>query len=54
MANLSKERWDAAVREHQDILRALTARDVTKLKRLLRDHLANKMASVLTGIEKAA
>jgi DNA-binding GntR family transcriptional regulator len=54
MANLSKERWDAAVREHEDILRALTARDVAKLKRLLRDHLANKMASVLTGIEKAA
>jgi DNA-binding GntR family transcriptional regulator len=54
MANLSKERWDAAVREHEEILRALTARDVAKLKRLLRDHLANKMASVLTGIEKAA
>lgn len=54
MANLSKERWDAAVREHEDILSALAARDVTKLKRLLRDHLANKMASVLTGLEKAA
>jgi DNA-binding GntR family transcriptional regulator len=54
MANLSKERWDAAVREHEEILRALAARDVTRLKRLLRDHLANKMASVLTGLEKAA
>jgi DNA-binding GntR family transcriptional regulator len=54
MANLSKERWDAAVREHEEILRALAARDVAKLKRLLRDHLANKMASVLTGLEKAA
>jgi DNA-binding GntR family transcriptional regulator len=54
MANLSRERWDAAVREHEEILRALAARDVAKLKRLLRDHLANKMASVLTGLEKAA
>jgi DNA-binding GntR family transcriptional regulator len=54
MANLSKERWDAAVREHEEILRALAARDVTRLKRLLRDHLANKMASVLTELEKAA
>ena len=54
MANLSKERWDAAVREHEEILRALAARDVARLKRLLRDHLANKMASVLTGLEKAA
>jgi DNA-binding GntR family transcriptional regulator len=54
MANLSRERWDAAVREHEEILQALAARDVTRLKRLLRDHLANKMASVLTGLEKAA
>jgi len=54
MANLSKERWDAAVREHEEILSALAARDVAKLKRLLRDHLANKMASVLAGLEKAA
>jgi DNA-binding GntR family transcriptional regulator len=54
MANLSKERWDAAVGEHEEILRALAARDVARLKRLLRDHLANKMASVLTGLEKAA
>ena len=54
MANLSKERWDAAVREHEAILTALEARDVRALKRLLRDHLANKLASVMTGLEKAA
>lgn len=53
-ANLSKERWRAAVREHEQILAALEARDVRTLKRLLRDHLANKLASVLTGLEKAA
>lgn len=54
MANLSKERWDAAVREHEEILRALERRDVPALQRLLRDHLANKLASVLSGLEKAA
>jgi DNA-binding GntR family transcriptional regulator len=54
MANLSKERWDEAVREHEQILEALAGRNVAALKRLLRDHLANKLAAVLTGIEKAA
>jgi len=54
MANLSRERWDAAVREHERILAALEARDVASLQALLRDHLANKLASVLTGLEKAA
>lgn len=47
MANLSKERWDAAVREHGEILAALGARDVGRIRRLLSDHLANKVASLL-------
>jgi len=41
MANLSKERWDAAVREHDAILAALSARDVERIKSLLSDHLAH-------------
>jgi DNA-binding GntR family transcriptional regulator len=47
MANLSKERWDAAVREHEEILAALGARDVKRIKALLTDHLTHKLASVL-------
>ena len=47
MANLSKERWDAAVREHDEILAALAARDVKRIKALLTDHLTHKLASVL-------
>jgi len=47
MANLSRERWDAAVREHDEILAALGARDVKRIKALLSDHLARKLASVL-------
>lgn len=54
MANFSRERWDAAVREHEEILHALAHRKVAALKRLLQEHLANKLAAVLTGIEKAA
>lgn len=50
MANLSKERWDAAVREHDEILAALAARDVRRLKVLLSDHLAQKLASVLAAL----
>jgi len=50
MANLSKERWDAAVREHDDILAALAARDVKRIKALLSDHLAHKLASVLAAL----
>jgi DNA-binding GntR family transcriptional regulator len=50
MANLSPERWDAAVREHEAILAALSARDAARLKRLLRDHLSAKLATVLEAI----
>jgi DNA-binding GntR family transcriptional regulator len=50
MANLSKERWDAAVREHDEILAALGARDVKRIKALLQDHLAHKLASVLAAL----
>ena len=50
MANLSKERWDAAVREHDAILAALGARDVKRIKALLSDHLAHKLASVLAAL----
>ena len=46
MANLSRERWDEAVREHERILAALEARDIAQLRRLLHDHLAHKLASV--------
>lgn len=51
MANLSKERWDAAVREHDAILAALSARDVERIKSLLSDHLAHKLSSVLAELK---
>jgi DNA-binding GntR family transcriptional regulator len=50
MANLSQERWDAAVREHGEILEALAAREVDRIKALLSDHLAHKLSSVLADL----
>jgi len=50
MANLSRERWDVAIGEHNEILAALGARDAKRLKALLSDHLAHKLASVLAEL----
>jgi DNA-binding GntR family transcriptional regulator len=50
MANLSKERWDAAIREHEEILAALASRDIKRIKALLSDHLAHKLDSVLASL----
>ncbi|MDP2239834.1 MAG: GntR family transcriptional regulator [Burkholderiales bacterium] len=50
MANLSHERWDAAVGEHEEILAALTARDSARLQALLRDHLAKKLVLVMEAL----
>ncbi|HET8608462.1 MAG TPA: GntR family transcriptional regulator [Burkholderiales bacterium] len=53
MANLSQERWDHAVHEHEQILEALTAHDGARLRDLLQRHLANKFEVVRTAIEPA-
>lgn len=50
MANLSHERWDQAVREHEEILEALSARDSARLQALLRDHLAKKLVLVMEAL----
>jgi len=50
IANLSRERWDSAVREHEDILAALVARDGARLKTLLRDHLAHKLTMAMEAL----
>lgn len=52
MANLSKERWAEAIAEHEEILAALTARDGKKLGRLLKAHLANKLAALAKAFAK--
>ncbi|MGQ9367918.1 GntR family transcriptional regulator [Azospirillum sp. ST 5-10] len=49
MANMEQERWDQAVREHEQILDALTRRDATRLAAELRAHLEHKCAVVLAS-----
>ena len=50
MANLSRERWDHAVEEHEKILDAVIRRDGALLPLLLRSHLGNKMQVVLESL----
>ncbi|MCW5575506.1 MAG: GntR family transcriptional regulator [Burkholderiales bacterium] len=51
LANLSGERWDKAVKEHEEMIEALTRRDGAKLQALLRDHLANKLVMVMEALQ---
>jgi len=46
LANVPHARWDEAMREHEEILAALRARDGPALGRLLRAHLAHKFVVV--------
>jgi DNA-binding GntR family transcriptional regulator len=50
LANLSGERWKKAVKEHEEMIEALTRRDGAKLQMLLRDHLANKLVMVMEAL----
>jgi DNA-binding GntR family transcriptional regulator len=54
MANVSRERWDQAVREHGDILAALSRRDGVRLRGLLQEHLRNKYLALVASAEKNA
>lgn len=44
-ANLAPERWDQAIREHEEMLEALGERDGKRLAEVLRRHLDNKRAA---------
>jgi DNA-binding GntR family transcriptional regulator len=50
IANLSQERWNNAVKEHEQIMDALAARDGARLQALLSDHLANKLVLVMEAL----
>jgi len=45
-ANLTPDRWRAAVEEHEAIAEALLARDAARCSRLMHDHLLQKFASI--------
>jgi DNA-binding GntR family transcriptional regulator len=51
-ANLTASRWDEALREHEDIAATLASRDPETVNRLLRQHIANKLAAILKAREE--
>ena len=51
-ANLSHERWAAAVAEHGEILAAFEKRNSAQLGRLLKRHIANKLAALLAALDQ--
>lgn len=51
-ANLSRERWDRAVAEHDEMLKALVARDGPELGKLMAQHLVNKAAAVKADLQR--
>ena len=46
-SNYIREKWDRAVADHGEMLKALAARDGERLRRVLVDHLAQKRDAVL-------
>ncbi|MBX2839984.1 MAG: GntR family transcriptional regulator [Gammaproteobacteria bacterium] len=46
LANMSQERWQAAVEEHEKILEALDAKNGKELSSILKTHLENKFDTV--------
>ena len=51
VANMSDERWTQAVKEHEEILNALSKRDGTALSDVLKRHLKNKCETVKSHLE---
>lgn len=51
-ANMTQARWDQAMREHEEILAALEARDGEALSAVLNQHLVNKQETVKHAIRE--
>ena len=49
-SNLNRDKWKIAMKEHEAIAQALAARDAALVARLLREHVANKRAVVLSQL----
>ena len=52
-SNFNQVKWDAAVREHQEMIDALTARAAGSLRRILERHLLHKRDTVLEQFDAA-
>jgi len=54
IANLTRERWDEAVREHDQILEALARRDGAALREVLQSHIRNTYQAFTSAAETVA
>ena len=54
VANMTRDRWAQAVAEHEEILRALEARDGVALAQVLKRHLRNKCETVIEALQSEA
>lgn len=52
-SNLNRDKWDAAVAEHADMIDALDAGDGPRLAAVLRGHLDHKRTTVLAQLDQA-
>jgi DNA-binding GntR family transcriptional regulator len=50
-SNLTNERWDKAIEEHNEMLKLLEARDGKKLRALLEKHLLNKRDTIVAELK---
>lgn len=51
-SNLVPEKWDAAMREHLEMVKALEARDAHRLSEIMMEHLRHKLVAVLDHLEQ--
>ncbi len=53
-ADMTRDRWDQAMADHEEMLDALEQRDSVRLGHVLKRHLENKRQTVLDAIAKAS
>ncbi len=53
-SNFKADKWDSAVHDHEEMIKALEARDGKRLAAILRQHLLDKRAAVLAVAAEAA
>jgi DNA-binding GntR family transcriptional regulator len=53
-SNFREEKWDRAIGEHEEMIKALEARDGKRMAAILRQHLLDKRDSVMSDLRGTA
>ena len=53
-SNQNEEKWRDAVKEHEDMVAALTARDSAAMRAVMTQHLAHKLDTVMEQLRASA